>query len=89
MADEFIKGLGILTAGGLAWMTLAGWYNTPHFDSTRQLIEPSPENLDVYGQLAVTLRDVFLVFAILGALAFWVGLPAIRQLRLYWASRGQ
>lgn len=89
MADEFIKGMGILTAGGLAWMTLAGWYNTPAFDSPRQLIEPTPENLDIYGQLAVALRDVFLVFAIVGALAFWVGVPALRQLRQYRDERGQ
>jgi len=25
MADEFMKGFGILTGAGLLWMTLAGW----------------------------------------------------------------
>ncbi|ERH06655.1 MAG: hypothetical protein J07HN4v3_02278 [Halonotius sp. J07HN4] len=31
MADEFMKGFGILTGAGLLWMTLAGWYQTPSF----------------------------------------------------------
>ena len=28
MADEFAKGLGILTIAGLGWMVLSGWYTT-------------------------------------------------------------
>lgn len=82
MADEFAKGLGILTAGGLAWMVLAGWYNTPSFESTSQMLDPTtPEALDVYGQMAVVLRDAMLVFALLGAVTFWFLLPAFREVR--------
>ena len=40
MADEFIKGLGIFTGAGLIWMVLAGWYRTPSFESTPQLVAP-------------------------------------------------
>ena len=81
MADEFAKGLGIAVAAGLGWMVMAGWYNTPEFFSEQQLLEPTPENLDVYGQLAVVLRDAFVVFAILGMLTFWFLLPAYREAR--------
>lgn len=81
MADEFAKGLGIASAGGLAWMVLAGWYNTPEFFSESQMLDPTPENLDVYGQLSVVLRDAFLVFALLGMLTFWFLLPAYREFR--------
>lgn len=81
MADEFAKGLGIATAAGLGWMVLAGWYNTPEFFSNNQMFEPTPENLDLYGDLAVVLRDAFLVFAILGMLTFWFVLPAYREAR--------
>jgi hypothetical protein len=82
MADEFAKGLGIATMGGLAWMVLAGWYNTPSFESTSQMLDPTtPEALDVYGQLAVVLRDAFLVFAILGPVVFWFLVPAYREAR--------
>lgn len=81
MADEFVKGLGIATTAGLAWMVLSGWYNTPTFDSTRQMLEPAPQSLDVYGQLALVLRDAMLVFGILGALTFWVFIPAVQQAR--------
>jgi hypothetical protein len=82
MADEFAKGLGILTGSGLVWMTLAGWYNTPSFEA-KQLISPAPENLDLYGQIAVVVRDAALWFAILGALTFWVAIPAAREARSY------
>jgi hypothetical protein len=81
MADEFAKGLGIATAAGLGWMVLAGWYNTPEFFSNFQLLEPTPENLDLYGELAVVLRDTLLVFGILGMLTFWFVLPAVREIR--------
>jgi len=40
MADEFMKGFGILTGAGLVWMVLAGWYQTPSFFMTNQLIRP-------------------------------------------------
>jgi hypothetical protein len=81
MADEFAKGLGIATAAGLAWMVLAGWYKTPSFTSNRQMFEPAPETLDVYGQLAIVLHDAMFVFMILGPLTFWVLLPAVREVR--------
>lgn len=78
MADEFAKGLGILTSAGLAWMVLAGWFNTPGFEDA-QLIGPNPETLDVYGEAAIVLKDGLFWFAVLGALTFWVLIPALRQ----------
>ncbi|WP_410765338.1 hypothetical protein [Haloferax sp. DFSO60] len=82
MADEFIKGLGILTGSGLAWMVLAGWYRTSSFESTKQLIEPlHSEPGGLFDLLAVTMMDAFLWFAIIGALTFWVLIPAGRQLK--------
>ena len=78
MADEFAKGLGIFTGAGLVWMVLAGWYNTPGFEDT-QLLAPNPENLDIYGTAAVLLKDAFFWFAVLGALTFWVLIPAVRR----------
>jgi hypothetical protein len=82
MADEFIKGLGIFTGAGLAWMVLAGWYRTSSFESTKQLIEPvSVESLSLFDSIAVLLLDAFLWFAILGALTFWVLIPLGRQAR--------
>ncbi|MFB6106344.1 MAG: hypothetical protein ABEJ70_05160 [Halobacteriaceae archaeon] len=86
MADEFAKGLGILTAGGLGWMVLAGWYNTPSFEGA-QLFGKTMENLGAYGGIAVMLRDVMLWFAITGAIVFWVVIPAMRELRAAWADR--
>jgi len=79
MADEFIKGLGIATAAGLGWMVLSGWYNTPSFESTRQMIERAPQDVDVYGQYGLVLRDALLVAAILGAFTFWFLIPAARK----------
>lgn len=78
MADEFAKGLGILTTAGLGWMVLAGWYNTPGFEDA-QLLAPNPENLDAYGQAAMMLKDGLFWFAVLGALTFWVVIPVLRQ----------
>ena len=86
MADEFAKGLGILVSGGLAWMVFAGWYNTPSFEGA-QLVGATPQGLDAYSQLAIVLRDVMFWFAILGALAFWVGIPAVREVREFYAER--
>ena len=75
MADEFAKGLGVFVTAGLAWLTLAGWYNTPGFEDT-QLIAPDPTSgLTVYDQFGLVLKDVFFWFAILGALTFWVLIP--------------
>ena len=84
MADEFIKGLGIFTSAGLGWLVLAGWYRTPGFESTRQLVSPvspDPASADLFNLLAIGLMDALLWFAILGPFAFWVVLPAVRQAR--------
>lgn len=80
MADEFAKGFGIFVTAGFGWMVLAGWYNTPTFDST-QLLEPTPENIGTFGELAMVLKEALFWFAILGALTFWVLIPLIEQTR--------
>lgn len=87
MADEFAKGLGILTTAGLAWMVLSGWYTTASFEEGQLLAAP-PENPDFYGQLALFLREGLFWFAILGALTFWVVVPAINEARNVWSERG-
>jgi len=79
MADEFIKGFGILTGAGLVWMVLAGWYQTPSFFMTNQLIAPPPEPGNVFDAISIFLIDVFLWTALLGALTFWVLIPAGRE----------
>lgn len=80
MADEFVKGFGILVTAGLGWMTLAGWYNTPGFEDT-QLIAPDPTVNTIYGEIALVVKDALFWFAILGALTFWVIIPAYRVAR--------
>ncbi|MFB6299507.1 MAG: hypothetical protein ABEH65_04530 [Halobacteriales archaeon] len=80
MADEFAKGLGIATVAGLGWMILSGWYTTPGFEDT-QLVGEIPEQVDIYGQAALLLREALFWFAILGVLTFWIVLPAIQQLQ--------
>jgi hypothetical protein len=81
MADEFIKGLGIFTGAGLAWMVLAGWYRTPSFESQQQLVAPVElsESATMFDSLGVLLMDMFFWFAVLGALTFWVLIPIVRQ----------
>jgi len=82
MADEFIKGLGILTGAGLGWMVLASWYRTPSFESTQQLVAPlttDPSSADLFNAVGIVMLDVLLWFALLGALTFWVVIPAARQ----------
>jgi hypothetical protein len=81
MADEFIKGLSIFTGAGLGWMVLAGWYRTPSFESQQQLVAPTElsESATMFDSLGVLLMDVFFWFAILGALTFWVLIPAVRR----------
>lgn len=84
MADEFIKGLGIFTGSALLWIVLAGWYRTPSFESTKQLVAPltiDTGSATLLNVAAVTLMDVFFWLAILGPLAFWVLVPAGRQAR--------
>ncbi|RRJ32822.1 DUF7314 family protein [Halocatena pleomorpha] len=80
MADEFMKGFAILTTSMLGWMVIAGWYNTPSFTES-QLSGPAPENLQMLDQLALTFKTGLLWFALLGALTFWVLIPAGRELR--------
>ena len=81
MADEFIKGLGIFTGAGLAWMVLAGWYRTPSFESQQQLVAPVElsDSATMFDSLGVLLMDAFFWFAVLGALTFWVLIPVVRQ----------
>jgi hypothetical protein len=87
MADEFIKGLGIFTGAGLAWMVLASWYQTESFGSTRQLIAAPPEPANLFDALAIGMIDVLLWFALLGALTFWVLIPAGREARKAYKNR--
>ncbi|MFB6093185.1 MAG: hypothetical protein ABEK02_09265 [Haloquadratum sp.] len=91
MADEFIKGLSIFTGAGLAWMVLAGWYRTPSFESSQQLVAPMSlgDSATMFDQLAVMLMDVFFWFAIVGALTFWVVIPVVRQAREAVEERAQ
>ncbi len=85
MADEFMKGFAILCGGLLVWMTFAAWFNTPDFYGT-QLIGPDPTDPGTYTSIAFVVRDAALVFALLGALTFWVGIPAGRRAREYYMS---
>ena len=80
MADEFMKGLGLFTGAGLAWMVLAGWYRTESFESSRQLIAPPPEPSSMFGAIGIFLNDVFFWTALIGAFTFWLLIPAIEQL---------
>lgn len=86
MADEFVKGFAILTSGMLGWMVIAGWYNTPGFEEA-QFAGSAPEDLEMLGQIALTFKTGLLWFAILGALTFWVIIPAARELQSVWAAR--
>ncbi|MFB6201178.1 MAG: hypothetical protein ABEI98_04125 [Halorhabdus sp.] len=86
MADEFMKGLAVFVTGSLGWMVVAGWFKTPSFQG-KQLIGQYPENPDVLSQLAIYLGEGLFYFAIFGALAFWVVVPAINQARDAYAGR--
>jgi len=89
MADEFIKGFGILSGAGLLWLTLAGWYQTPSFFMTNQLIAPPPEPANVFDAISIFLIDVFLWTALLGAFAFWILIPAGKELAAAIEERGE
>lgn len=80
MADEFVKGFGLLTGAGLVWMVLAGWYRTPGFED-EQLIGEVPAELTAYDQIAVTMMEAMFWLAIFGALVFWIGIPVGREVR--------
>ena len=86
MADEFAKGLGILTGGGLVWMAISAWLTTAGFEG-RQLIAAPPSDAGTYGELALVIRDVTGWFIIFGVLAFWVLIPTLRQVQQYRESR--
>lgn len=86
MADEFIKGLAIMMGAGLPWMVLSGWYTNEGFEST-QLFGPPPSSPDFWGAVALTLREGLFWFAIIGALTFWVVIPAFREGRRAYESR--
>jgi hypothetical protein len=85
MADEFMKGLAIATASGLIWMVLAGWYNTPGFEDT-QLVGADPADPSALEAIALIVKEGLFWFMILGALTFWVVLPAARQARARFAN---
>lgn len=87
MADEFVKGLFILTGGLLAWMVLSGWYTTESFEEGQLVAEVTVSQIDLYGTIALTLREALFWFAIVGALTFWVLIPAAREARSAWANR--
>lgn len=87
MSDEFAKGLIALCGGLFGWMIFSGWYTTESFESTTQLIAERPESVEIYGTLALTLREALFWFAIFGALTFWVLIPAGRQARAAWEDR--
>lgn len=81
MADEFAKGFTIFVTAGLAWMTLAGWYNTPSFEGA-QLVGPDPEtSLTVYDTAALVLKDALFWFAVLGFVTFVFVIPLLRKAR--------
>jgi 23S rRNA A2030 N6-methylase RlmJ len=88
MADEFAKGVGILTGGGVLWMAISAWLTTESFQGT-QLVAPPPEDAGTYAELALLLRDVTTWFIIFGVLAFWVVIPSLRQVQQYRTERAE
>jgi hypothetical protein len=87
MADEFAKGLFVLTGGLLSWMVLSGWYTTESFESGQLIAEVTVSQIDIYATIALTLREALFWFAIIGALTFWVLIPAAHEARTAWANR--
>lgn len=81
MADEFIKGFGIFVTAGLGWMTLAGWYRTPGFEDTQLIAPVELSDPTVYDQIALLTMNALFWFAIIGALTFWIVIPAFREAR--------
>jgi len=80
MADEFAKGLGLLTGAGLIWMVLAGWYRTPSFEGA-QLTGSIPSELTMYDQLAVVLLESMFWLAIFGGCCSGLVSPRARTVR--------
>lgn len=88
MANEFAKGFGILTGGGLLWLAISAWLTTAGFEGT-QLIAAAPEDPGTYGELVLLLRDVTAGFIIFGVLAFWILIPAVQQVQQYREERAE
>lgn len=87
MADEFIKGFGIFSVAALGWMVSASWYRTESFESTKQLIAEPPEPETMFDALSIFLGDLLFWTALVGALTFWVLIPAGRQAQTAWGER--
>lgn len=88
MSDEFIKGLGLLTGAGLIWISISAWFNTEGVEGT-QLIAPNPDDVGLYADVLISIKDIALWAAILGALTFWFVIPAAREgRRAYERRRG-
>lgn len=88
MADEFAKGLGVLSGAGLIWLSLAGNYRTPSFAGP-QLTAPVPENLTAFQEIGVLVMNATFWFMVLGTIAFWLVIPAARAGREYLAERSE
>jgi hypothetical protein len=81
MADEFMKGFALFALGGLGWLTFGGWYRTPTYYNVVQLVNPAEGVDSVYGEIGLVAGDAFFWVMILGALTFWMLIPASRELR--------
>lgn len=88
MADEFIKGLGMVASGGLIWLSISAWFTTAGFGGT-QLIAAPPEDAGLYVNVLLTVRGIALWTMILGALTFWIVIPAVREGRRAYEQRQQ
>ncbi|ERH06656.1 MAG: hypothetical protein J07HN4v3_02279 [Halonotius sp. J07HN4] len=56
---------------------------------TNQLIAPPPEPQTVFDAISIFLIDVFLWTALLGAFAFWILIPAGKELAAAIEERGE
>jgi cobalamin biosynthesis protein CobD/CbiB len=81
MADEFIKGLTLSMVGALGWFIFAGWYRTPEYYAIEQLTAAAIEPNNVYQAIGIFAGDVSLWLMLLGALVYWVVIPALRETR--------
>ncbi|SNR62485.1 DUF7314 family protein [Halorubrum vacuolatum] len=81
MADEFMKGLALFCLGGFGWLTFAGWYRTPSFYDISQLFADPRAAESVYDEIGILAGDVFFWLMIIGAVTFWVLVPATREIR--------
>lgn len=88
MADEFMKGMALFALGGLGWITFGGLYRTSSYYEVSQLVNPPVGVNTVYEQIGLFAGDVFFWLMFVGPLAFWVLLPASRELRRSLAEDG-